>query len=355
MYFCQIKKNNIMKNFNVLILAFLLTLIPFLHLNAQKEKGIAIIGFYNLENLFDTENDPTINDEQFLPDGDYRWTPERYLKKLDNMARVLSVIGAEYGGLAVVGLCELENRRVLEDMIATDYLRHRNWGIVHYDSPDYRGVDVGLLYDKGRFVVLSSKSYTLLLPDNPTFRTRDQLYVSGILDQTDTVHFIVNHWPSKRGGRKSIASRNAAAQLTRSIVDSVMKSNPYAKVIVMGDLNDDPDSKSILTHLKTKKKIKDTHPSDIYNPMYEMYKRGIGSYAYRDNWSLIDQIMVSYGLLNPHKNSFKYLSAHVYTDPMIMMKTATGSFEDYPYRTYAGGTYQGGYSDHFPVYIILKK
>ena len=178
---------------------------------------------------------------------------------------------------------------------------------------------------------------------------------NGMLDEIDTLHIIVNHWPSKRGGKRSIASRAAAAQLTRSIVDSLMNLNPYAKVIVMGDLNDDPDSKSILTHLKTKKKIEQTEPKDIYNPMYQMYKRGIGSYAYRDNWSLIDQIIISYGLLNPAKNSFKYVSAHVYTDPLIMLKTQVGSYEDYPYRTYAGGAYQGGYSDHFPVYIILKK
>ncbi len=344
-----------MKKINVLLLTILAILIPLQQLLAQKEKGIAIIGFYNLENLFDTENDPTINDEQFLPDGDYRWTPERYIKKLNDMAHVLSIIGSKYGGLAVVGLCELENRRVLEDMIATDHLKDRNWDIVHYDSPDARGIDVALLYDKTRLEVIDSKSYRLTVPNKPNYRTRDQLYVVGVLDQIDTLHFIVNHWPSKIGGRRSIAGRNAAAQLTRSIADSVMRFNPLAKVIVMGDFNDDPDSKSMLTYLKTKTKIEDTQPADIYNPMYEMYRKGIGSYAYRDNWSLIDQIMVSYGVLNPNKNTFKFISAHVYTDPMIMMKTATGSFEDYPYRTYAGGAYQGGYSDHYPVYIILKK
>jgi len=342
-----------MKKFNFLILT-LLFLIPLSCIQAQKEKGIAVIGFYNLENLFDTENDPTINDEQFLPEGDYRWTPERYQHKLNNMSRVLAAIGSEYGGLVAVGVSELENKRVLEDLIATDNLKDRNWGIVHYNSPDYRGVDVAFLYDKGRFRVLGSKSYTLNIPDNPTFKTRDQLLVTGMLDEIDTLHIIVNHWPSKRGGKRSIASRAAAAQLTRSIVDSLMNLNPYAKVIVMGDLNDDPDSKSILTHLRSKKKIEQTEPKDIYNPMYQMYKRGIGSYAYRDNWSLIDQIMVSYGILNPAKNSYKYSSAHVYTDPLIMLKTQVGSYEDYPFRTYAGGAYQGGYSDHFPVYIILK-
>lgn len=341
-----------MKKIIIIILALFLG--SFLTVSAQKEKGVAAIGFYNLENLFDTENDPKTNDEQFLPEGDYRWTPDRYQHKLDNMSKVLAMIGAEYGGLVGVGVSELENRRVLEDLVAADNLKARNWGVVHYDSPDRRGVDVGFLYDKNRMRIIGSSSHRLYTADT-SFRTRDQLLVVGVLDDIDTLHVIVNHWPSKRGGKKSIGSRAAAAQLTRSIADSVMKSNPGAKVIVMGDLNDDPDSKSILTHLKTTKTIKSTGVGDLFNPMYKMYKSGIGSYAYRDNWSLIDQIIVSYGLLNPRPNTYKFVGAKVFTAPILLMKTLTGSYEDYPFRTYAGGAYQGGFSDHFPVFIILKK
>ncbi len=353
MYFCQIKIFAIMKRITLLL--FSLILLLFSHASfAQKDKGIAIVGFYNLENLFDTENDPLTNDEQFLPEGSYRWTPERYQKKLHNMSRVLADIGIEYGGLVAVGVSEIENERVLRDLISTDNLRDRNWGIVHYDSPDRRGVDVGLLYDKSRIKVFYSHAFRLYTPDT-NFRTRDQLLVQAVLDDIDTISFIVNHWPSKLGGAKSVVSREAAAKLTRSIVDTIVNKNPKAKVVIMGDFNDEPNSKSILKHLNTKKKISQTNPKDIYNPMYAMYRSGIGSYAYRDNWSLIDQIMVTYGLLKPAPNSYKFISAHVYRNPMIMLKTQTGSFEDYPFRTFAGGVYQGGYSDHFPVYIILKR
>ena len=342
-----------MKKIFFLTLAFGLLLCDGLF--AQKEKNTAVLGFYNLENLFDTEDDPLTRDADFLPEGSYRWTPERYMRKLDNMSKVISLIGREYGGVACIGLCELENRKVLEDLIATDNLRPFNMDIVHYDSPDRRGVDVGFIYRKDRVQVLSSKSFRLYTADT-SFRTRDQLLVSFILDGTDTMHMIVNHWPSKLGGKKSLGSRAAAAKLTRSIADSLMNADPNAKIVIVGDFNDDPDSKSIITNLKIKKKIEDTtQPGDLFNPMYKLYKQGYGSYAYRDSWGLIDQTIVSYGLVNARPGTYKYVAAKIFHDPLILQKTQTGSYEDYPYRTYAGGTYQGGYSDHFPVYIIVKK
>ena len=312
----------------------------------------AILGFYNLENLFDTENDPTINDEQFLPDGDYQWTTERYQHKLTNMAKVLSLVAKEYGGPVAMGVSEIENEKVLIDLVNQPELKPLNWGVVHHDSPDRRGVDVALLYQKDRFHVLYKLPYRLVTSDT-NFRTRDQLLVKGVIDGTDTIHIIVNHWPSKLGGEKrSMPKRMAAAELSKHISDSIMQSNPYAKIVIMGDLNDNPDSKSILVGLGAKKKPQETQMYQLYNPMYKLYMDGIWSYVYRDEPNVIDQTIISYGLLNA-QHGYKFKSAQIFRKDFMFTKS--GSFEGVPLRTFASGTYLGGYSDHLPVYIILEK
>jgi hypothetical protein len=314
----------------------------------------AVIGFYNLENLFDTENDTLINDEQFLPDGDYQWTPERYQLKQKNMADVISLIGIEYGGCVILGVSETENKKVLLDLASQEKLKKFKYKVAHYDSPDRRGVDVCFLYQSDRFEFLSLKGFRLFIPEDSTFITRDQVLMTGVLDNSDTLYLIVNHWPSKIGGEaRSAPKRFAAGQLTKHICDSIYNVNPNAKIIIMGDLNDNPNAKSITQALGAKGKIKDLQPNNIYNPMYLLFKDGIGTLAYQDNWDLFDQIMVSYTLVNPNPNSYKFISAHVFRKNFMINKT--GSFAGYPLRTYAGGTFQGGYSDHFPVYIILQK
>lgn len=320
---------------------------------AQSGKS-AIIGFYNLENLFDTENDPTINDEQFLPTGDYQWTPERYQRKLDNMASVICLIGQEKGGVVVLGVSEVENKRVLDDLVATDKLKPLNLGVAHHDSPDRRGVDVAFLYDKDRFQVLDTKAFRLVTEDT-SFRTRDQFLLTGVIDKTDTVHCIVMHWPSKLGGEKrSMPKRAAAAQLARHIADSILATNINANIIFMGDLNDNPTAKSLKDYLQPKVKIKDVQKGDLFNPMWKMFQDGIGTYAYRDVWDVIDQIIISANLINPVRtNSYKYVATKVFRKSFML--TQSGSYIGYPFRTYAAGAYQGGYSDHFPVYIILEK
>ena len=326
-----------------------LSLLMIAPLFAQKRDN-AVIAFYNLENLFDTENDPTINDEQFLPDGDYQWTEERYQRKLENMSKVISLIAKEYGGPVAIGVSEVENRRVLEDLAATNNLKPFNLGIVHYDSPDRRGVDVALLYQKDRFRVIHSYPYRLITEDT-NFRTRDQILVTGIIDEIDTVNIIVNHWPSKLGGEKrSMPKRIAAAELSKHISDSLMKANSAAKVLIMGDLNDNPDAKSIVNYLQAKGKAKDVDVNQLFNPMYKLYMDGIWSYVYRDEPNVIDQIIISYGLLNATKG-FKYSSARIFRASFLLTKS--GSYEGIPLRTFAGGNYLGGYSDHLPVYLIL--
>jgi len=326
-------------------------LCAFLYTHAQKT---AILGFYNVENLYDTEDDPLTDDSEFLPNGAYQWTPERYNQKLKNLSYAISQIGKEQGGVVVLGFSEIENERVLNDLVAQDALKPFKYKVAHHDSPDVRGVDVAFIYQGDRFEFISQQPFRLTLPDNPRFKTRDQLLLVGVLDKTDTLYIIANHWPSKRGGEaRSAPLRMAAAQLARSVVDSLLNLNPNAKIVIMGDFNDTPNAKSIVNGLNTKGKINDVKALDLFNPSWKMYRDGIGSYAYQDNWELIDQIIISYALLNPKPNSYKFISSHVYNPNFL--KTKAGSYQGYPFRTYAGGNYAGGYSDHFPVYIILQK
>jgi len=337
------KRNTFLFIFSLLFLCF-----------SVQAQNTAIIGFYNVENLYDTEKDPIADDSEFLPTGAYQWTEERYLQKLKNLSIVISEMGKEQGGVVVLGVCEVENERVMNDLVAQELLKPLRYKVAHHDSPDRRGVDVAFIYQGDRFDFISQKAYELTIPDNPDFKTRDQLLLVGVLDKIDTLHLIANHWPSKRGGEaRSNPLRMAAAKLTRTIVDSILFINPNAKIIIMGDFNDTPNAKSITVGLRAKGNIKDVSQNDIFNPMWKMYKEGIGSYAFRDNWELIDQILVTYALLHPKPNTYKYSSAHVFSPNFL--KTKTGSFQGYPFRTYAGGSYAGGYSDHFPVYIILKR
>ena len=333
-------------------LSIILILICIIASSYAQEKKQAVVGFYNLENLFDTENDPLIDDEQFLPEGDYQWTPERYQHKLTNMSYVISRVAEDLGCPTLLAISEIENERVVRDLVNMPSLKPYNYGIVHHDSPDRRGVDVGLIYQKDRFQVLYSYGYPLITSDT-SFRTRDQLLVKGILDGTDTLHLILNHWPSKRGGEKrSMPMRIAAAELSRHISDSIMQVNPAAKVIILGDLNDNPNAKSITQYLGAKGKIKDVGVNQLFNPMHKLYQDGVWSYVYRDEPNVIDQIIVSYGLLHP-QSGYRYNSVQIFRANFLITKS--GSYEGYPLRTYAAGTYMGGYSDHLPVYIILDK
>jgi hypothetical protein len=320
----------------------------------EKKMDIAIIAFYNVENLFDTIDDPNTDDAEFLPNGIQNWNSAKYNLKIERISEVISKIGQDIvpGGPAVIGLSEIENRSVLEALINSDNLKSKNYGIVHYDSPERRGVDVGLLYKKNRFYVEGSKPMPLRTSDT-SFRTRDQLLVWGKLDG-EQIYFLVNHWPSRRGGeRRSASKRKAAAELGRHITDSLMKINPKVKLVIMGDLNDNPTNVSITKYLKAKSRPEEVVAGDVYNPMFKLYLDGIGSYAYRDSWDLIDQIIVSYGLTGNDYSSFKLMKAKVFNETFLKQKT--GTFTGYPWRTAAGGQYLEGYSDHFPVYGILGK
>lgn len=326
----------------------------FFVVTAQTTNLKAIVGFYNLENLFDTINDPNKNDEQFLPNGQYKWTSERYHEKLDHMSHVIAEMAKLDGGLVVLGVSEVENEQVLLDLVSTPRLKPLKLSVCHHDSPDRRGVDVAFLYDPSRFHILSTRAFPCKLPEDTNFITRDQWLMSGVLDGCDTLHIVVNHWPSKLGGEKrSMPKRMAAALLSRHIVDSLTNASPNAKVILMGDLNDNPNAKSIMEGLRTHTNTKNLTNSDVYNPMWKMFQDGIGSYAYRDSWELLDNIIISGALVNAANGTYKYNSANIFRKEFMITKS--GSYMGYPYRMYAGGIYQGGYSDHLPVYIVLTK
>lgn len=337
------------------LLCIILLLSSSFSIQAQENKfEVAIIGFYNLENLFDTINDPLKNDEEFLPQGANKWTSEKYLEKLGRLAEVISKIGKDINGFGpdILGISEIENINVIQDLINTPPLNKMNYGIVHYDSPDRRGVDVGLIYQKDNFKVTGSSSHRLT-SEIPDFITRDQLLVQGLMNGEE-MYIIVNHWPSKSGGEKrSEPRRIEAAKLTKHLSDSLHAINPNVNILIMGDLNDNPNATSIVKYLQPVEKKSKVKEGDLYNPMSGLYKEGIGSYAYKDTWSLIDQIIISHNLVNQDYKSYTFHSARVFNETFLQQKF--GTFKGYPWRSYAGGNYIGGYSDHYPVYLILAR
>ncbi|MBM3404054.1 MAG: endonuclease/exonuclease/phosphatase family protein [Bacteroidetes bacterium] len=333
---------------------FIFLLLSWLSMTAQDQEKKAIVGciaFYNLENIFDTIDDPLTDDEEFLPTGANQWTSERYRKKLDNMSEVIVQVGGEMvkGGPSIIGLSEVENRGVLEDLIRTTAMKPAGYQIVHADSPDRRGVDVALLYKPSVFTVTSSMSARLYIHDRPDFLTRDQLVVTGNFNG-EPLTVIVNHWPS-RGNAPEF--RMEAARLARYLVDSLLKLDPQSKIIVMGDLNDDPVDPSVFKQLNAIGRQKDVGPSDLFNPMWQMFKDGVGSLAYRDSWNLFDQVIVSHALLGNDRSTYKFYKANVFSKKFLLQKE--GQYAGYPFRTFAGGAYAGGYSDHLPVYIFIVK
>ncbi len=327
---------------------------------AAKKYQVQTVAFYNLENLFDTLDDPLLNDEASpIMELDEALREEVYQKRLANMARVISKIGTDVAQVppAVIGVCEVENRKVLEDLVNHPLLRPYDYGIEHYDSPDRRGIDTGFLYKKRDFKVLKSTSKKLLIyneENSERIYTRDPLIVSGLLHD-DPITFIVNHWPSRRGGeQKSRSKRNAAAALNKTIIDSLHSLDAMAKIIVMGDLNDDPTNESVAVVLNAQEQRQDVQPQMIYNPFINMIKQGYNTLLYRDSGNIFDQIMVTYPLLlEAEQTGFQYWQAHIYNPSYLMNQT--GAFKGYPYRSFIGSSFTGGYSDHFPVYIYLIK
>lgn len=342
-------------------LLLLIVFTSFFNVNAQDKKRFKIhtVAFYNLENLFDTINDPLKYDEA-SPIMELKTNrSEIYKKKIKNMARVISNIGTDMvnNSPAVIGVCEIENRKVLEDLVNDPLLLSKDYGIVHFEGPDRRSIDVALLYQKALFQLVESSSHELLIYDDLTRKrvfTRDQLLVSGKLDG-DLIYIIVNHWPSRSGGEaRSRSKRVGAAKLNKRIIDSLQSINPYAKILTMGDLNDDPTNESVKKVLKAKKDKKKVPLKGIYNPFEKMFaEKGYGTTAYRDAWSLFDQIMVTKPLIETDYTSYRFWKAGIYNKSYLSNKR--GRWEGYPFRSFANGGFTNGFSDHFPVYVYLIK
>ncbi|MGR7812640.1 endonuclease/exonuclease/phosphatase family protein [Lacinutrix undariae] len=304
------------------------------------------IAFYNIENLFDTVDDPQTNDDDFLPNSDKRWTEKRYHKKLDKLGSVICKIGNNTKAPPVIiGLAEVENDLVLKELLKSDKMKKHDYSFVHYNSMDERGIDVALLYDNERFNVMSSEIFNVHLEaDGEIDYTRDILLVSGELDG-EMIHVIVNHWPSRREGEKvSAPKRMIAAEKVLYIIDKLKVEFLDPKIIVMGDFNDNPSNDS-LKFLVDK--------GLLFNPMETLLSIDKGSLSYNSEWNLFDQILCSINFMETKLGALKYKSVDVYDEKFLTQYE--GKYEGQPFRTYVGKNYKGGFSDHFPVYIKVKK
>jgi hypothetical protein len=309
-------------------------------------KNLYTVAFYNLENLFDTKNDPKTLDDDFTPGTEMDWNEKRYKTKLKKLGRIISQLGyAETSHPPVLlGVAEVENETVLKDLVNSKFLKNKNYGYAHFDSPDERGIDAALLFRKDYFEILHKEAITLLVNNEEGVRdfTRDILYVKGKLED-EIVHILANHWPSRRdGAEKTSYKRIAAAMKNREIISKIVSENSQAKIIVMGDFNDDPKSESAKTLA-----------SDIlYNPMELLLTKYSGSLNHQHSWNLFDQILVSNNFLMQHGNSFQFEEAKIFNPKEL--KEYRGQFKGNPFRTYAGPHYLGGLSDHFPVFSIFS-
>ncbi len=312
----------------------------------EKER-LFTIGFYNLENLFDTIDDPDTLDDDFTPEGPKKWSMKRYKRKVYKLAKAISEVGdtSAKNPPVLMGVAEVENKEVVEDLIKADPLRRIDYGYVHYDSPDERGIDTALIYHKENFQEIYSEPITVLIYEKDGTRdtTRDILYVHGKLNGEE-VHVFVNHWPSRRdGNEETIEKRITAAETLRRYMLKIEEEISNPNYIIMGDFNDGPESESMQLLMSS---------GALYNPMEKLITPERGSANYKRKWSLFDQILVSHNFLNYEKNTHSFAHANIFDQKFL--KEFKGKHIGSPYRTYVGRKYIGGYSDHFPVYIQLK-
>ncbi|MEC7769580.1 MAG: endonuclease [Bacteroidota bacterium] len=310
----------------------------------RKKENRYTIAFYNLENFFDTKDDPYLLDDDFTPKGFKKWNKSKFWKKAKKISRAISKIGLKDSGHppVLVGMAEVENKGVIETLLQTKKLRNLNYGVIHFDSPDERGIDTALIYDKGHFSVLDAETIPLIVQNTNGERdlTRDILYVHGKLHKEE-IHVFVNHWPSRRQGAEETSyKRIKAAEIMLQKIDEIEADRP--NIIIMGDFNDDPNSESIQTLMDT---------GMFINPMQKLLSPESGSANYRGEWNLFDQILISHSFLNYKKGTHSFVKAKIFSPRFL--KEWKGRYRGNPFRTFAGSKYLGGYSDHFPVYIVL--
>ncbi|MFW5805373.1 MAG: endonuclease/exonuclease/phosphatase family protein [Bacteroidales bacterium] len=336
---------------------FFIVLLLALKLVAQdndNKQNAGTMMFYNVENLFDTEDDPKKKDDAFTPQGDRYWSGYRYSRKLFQIYQVITAVGG-WNAPDVVGICEIENRKVLKDMINKTPLFNAGYKIIHYESPDARGIDVGMLYREEYFRPIRDYPVPVTFPGKQR-ATRDILFVQGEIRTGDTVNIFVNHWPSRWGGQmETEPKRVQAAKVLRKHVDSIFAAVNNPNIIIMGDLNDYPENRSLTKTLRAENSGYDKPESGkLYNLAYYLQEeKGMGSHKYQGEWGVLDQIIVSGDLLDETSTLYSGLdNVSVFNADFLLEKDEKNTGEQ-PYRTYIGFKYHGGYSDHLPVYLKL--
>lgn len=351
------------------IVAALLLLMS-LSASAQKTQQNYVIGFYNLENLFDIYDDPVKNDSEFLPEGKNKWTQAKYEKKLHNMAKVIrSMADNNKRWHTILGISEIENRLVIEDLVSQPEIADANYQIVHYDSPDRRGVDVALLYKPDQFTYLDSESIPFDFnsdidfsdTDTSYFKTRDILMAHGLI-AGEHFAFYVAHLPSRVGG-KGGNLRSRGAEIIYNHSREMEAKYPGIKIVAMGDMNDNPTDDSMAKYLHGQERLENVTPGEFFSPYVSMLKAGYGSLCYQGVWSIYDLELVNYNLAHAPdgglkiqpvtKNHGKEYYGVVFKRPW--MTTQKGQYKGYPFRTFSNGAFVGGYSDHYPTYIVVGK
>lgn len=337
------------------ILLTLIVAILTSHLYAQQTGELTSrVMFYNVENLFDTKDDTLKNDEEFLPEGERHWDNHKFYQKLNKVAKVIIGVG-EWQAPAVVGLCEIENRFVLNQLVFETPLKNYDYSIIHQESPDWRGIDVALLYRKSRFIPDTFFTIQVNFPFDPDSKTRDILYVKGRFITSDTIHVFINHWPSRYGGYlETKPKREFVAGLLRNQADSLFLVNPKSNILIMGDLNDDPHDESVSRILNAMPEPLDSCCQLINLMSGYVTDNSIGTLKYRENWNVFDQVIISRAIYEGENGiQLSDEQAMIYRPPFLIEKDERYMGEK-PFRTFKGFEYNGGFSDHLPVFLDLK-
>ncbi len=343
----ELKINNM--KFSTTLLLILVYFVTY----SQTDDSYKIM-FYNVENLFDTYNDSLTNDDEFLPEGDRFWNNHKYYAKINNIYKVITAVG-KWSPPAIIGLCEIENRKVLNDIINNTPLVKHEYKIIHKESPDRRGIDVGILYREKLFTPLKKEFIEINFPDNSNSKTRDILYVKGIAKNIDTLHVFINHWPSRWGGQlESENKRLFVASVLKSKVDSILNINKNSNIILTGDFNDYPENKSLKAILNAQIKYDSIIHENMYNLSYYLSKtKKIGTHKYQGAWGILDQFIVSGNLIDKDNKIFTSLNDIYIFNANFLLEPDESYFGNMPKRTFIGYKYNGGFSDHLPTYLIL--
>lgn len=332
---------------------FILIFFLFSFIQTQGQQTSYSVLFYNTENLFDWKNDPHTNDDEFTPEGDRHWTFSRFQTKIQNISKAL-IGAAGWDTPIVIGICEVENKFILEQLINNTSLKSNEFGIIHKESPDPRGIDVALLFNKEKFDPLSYEYYPLIDEDGSIRRTREILYASGVIEE-DTIHFFLNHWPSRYSGiLETKPWRNKAASILKQKTDSILKVNPEAKIVIMGDFNDQPEDESIRIILKAREITGEINYGELYNLSHAWINAETGTLKYQSQWFVFDQIIVSGALINATSGLYAETNwANIFSSDFLMEEDEThGGLK--PYRTYSGYRYNGGFADHLPIKLKIR-